>query len=316
MAHVRSSQLPTSRRSERGYILLTMILFVALLAIAAAAIAPSIVFQAKRDREEELVHRGVQYSRAVRAYYKKLGRYPTRLEDLESANHLRFLRKRYKDPVTGQDFKILHQQDVQMAFNSGAAANLAGAAATGAGVNSVAQRLGGQTALLAAASQMQAGAAQSGVDVNSNPTPQPDDSAPDPSNSGQSGTGLANSGQNNQGLGKPGLANSGKQPSGFGSGNAVYGGGAIVGVASTSKLATIRAFNKKDHYNQWQFIYDPTTDRGGLVMTPNQPPLQNAVAPTGQQPPGGIPSPIDGPTSKPLSPGVQAQPPGQDSPPQ
>jgi hypothetical protein len=49
-----------------------------------------------------------------------------------------------------------------------------------------------------------------------------------------------------------------------------------VGVASANKTKTIRVFNKKDHYNQWQFIYDPTTDRGGLLMTPNQPPLQGA----------------------------------------
>ena len=48
-------------------------------------------------------------------------------------------------------------------------------------------------------------------------------------------------------------------------------------MASTSKDKTIREFNKKDHYNQWQFIYDPTSDRGGLLMTPNQPPLTGAV---------------------------------------
>jgi hypothetical protein len=50
-----------------------------------------------------------------------------------------------------------------------------------------------------------------------------------------------------------------------------------VGVASASKAKSIREFNKKDHYNQWQFIYDPTTDRGGLLMTPNQPPLQGSM---------------------------------------
>ena len=63
----------------------------------------------------------------------------------------------------------------------------------------------------------------------------------------------------------------------------VFGGGAIIGVASTSKLKTVREFNKKDHYNQWQFIYDPSTDRGGLLMTPNQPPLQGAVQANPQQ---------------------------------
>ena len=48
--------------------------------------------------------------------------------------------------------------------------------------------------------------------------------------------------------------------SGIGSGqlsSTVFGGGPIVGVASTSKAQTIREFNHKNHYNQWQFIYDP-----------------------------------------------------------
>jgi hypothetical protein len=62
----------------------------------------------------------------------------------------------------------------------------------------------------------------------------------------------------------------------------VFGGGPIVGVASTSKAATIREFNHKSHYNQWQFIYDPTMDRGGLITTPAQPAL-SVAAPLQQQ---------------------------------
>ena len=54
----------------------------------------------------------------------------------------------------------------------------------------------------------------------------------------------------------------------------VFGGGPIVGVASTSKAKTIREFNHKNHYNDWQFIYDPTMDRGGPITTPAQPALQ------------------------------------------
>jgi type II secretory pathway pseudopilin PulG len=69
-----------SRKDERGYILLTLLLIMALMIIAAAAIVPSITFNIRRDREEEMIHRGVQYSRAIRAYYKKFGRYPTKLE--------------------------------------------------------------------------------------------------------------------------------------------------------------------------------------------------------------------------------------------
>ena len=106
-----------------------LMLFVALLAIAAGALAPTIAFQVRRDREEELIHRGVQYSRAIRRYVKKTGRYPARLEELENTNNIRFLRKRYKDPLTNKDFKLLHVGEVQLT----GAAGIAGAAALGGG---------------------------------------------------------------------------------------------------------------------------------------------------------------------------------------
>src|SRR5579863_878910 len=116
---VASPKFALSCRSERGYILITLILFVALIAVAATVILPIVVFQVKRDREEELIHRGVQYSRAMKHFVKKFGRYPTRLEELENTNQVRFLRKRYKDPITGKDFKLLHVGEVQMAFGAG-----------------------------------------------------------------------------------------------------------------------------------------------------------------------------------------------------
>lgn len=317
--HRRLFRQPSNKCPEQGYILLTLILFVAVLAIAAAAIAPAIVFQAKRDREEELIHRGVQYSRAVRAYYKKFGRYPTKVEELESTNNLRFLRKRFKDPVTGQDFKLLHQQDVQMAFGPGIAGAV-GAAATGAAASL--QKMGGQAGLLAAAAQVQNAAQMQGVSQNTGlnqPADNADAGASDQSapgisnqnNVGQSNFGQANSAYAHSGPSGPGTASA----SGSGPGGPVYGGGPIVGVVSTSKTKSIRVFNKKDHYNQWQFIYDPSTDRGGLLNSPNQPPLQNAVAPTPANGQPGSPNALGAPnmpgaiTSKPLSPGVQDQPP-------
>src|SRR5260370_6567955 len=113
-----------ARRSERGYILLMLMLFVALLAIAGGALAPTITFQVRRDREEEMIHRGVQYSRAIRRYVKKTGRYPSRLEELENTNNIRFLRQRYKDPLTNKEFKLPHVGEVQLtgaAVISGAA---------------------------------------------------------------------------------------------------------------------------------------------------------------------------------------------------
>jgi len=129
----RPRKFAARRRSERGYILITLILFVALVAITALVLAPLFTFQAKRDREEELIHRGTQYSRAMKHFVKKFGRYPTRIEELENTNQVRFLRRRYKDPITGKDFKLLHMGDVQLSFGGGIpGASPAGGLAQGA----------------------------------------------------------------------------------------------------------------------------------------------------------------------------------------
>ena len=250
-------QTPRSaRNSQRGYMLVTLMFFIAMLAITAAIAAPLISFRIRRDREEEMIHRGVQYSRAVRRYFRKFGRFPNRIEDLESANNMRFLRKRYKDPITGQDFKPLHLGEVKLNFGPG----IIGASNPGVPV------AGGAGAQNAAAATVAAVAlANTQTSTNLNPTQSGDNS----SNSAQ-GSGQGNS----AGTSSSGTTSSFGSPSGQ-----VFGGGPIVGVVSTSQAETIREFNKKNHYNDWQFIYDPGSDRGGLLNTPAQPPLQNAVGP-------------------------------------
>jgi hypothetical protein len=49
-------------------------------------------------------------------------------------------------------------------------------------------------------------------------------------------------------------------------GGRTFGGGAIVGVSVPSQLESLKEFQQKNHYNEWQFVYDPTMDptlRGG-----------------------------------------------------
>jgi type II secretory pathway pseudopilin PulG len=287
--------------SERGYILLMLMLFITLLAIAAGVVAPSIAFRVKRDREEEMIHRGVQYSRALRRFVKKTGRYPSRIEELENTNNIRFLRKRYKDPVTGKDFKLLHVGEVQLASSPGVALGVAASSMGGAAAGGGA----GAAALLGAASGMMAqAAAQRAAPVM---PPAPDAGADAAGDSGKdSGPG-----------GGPSKADS-NQPGGGSSSSSltstVFGGGPIVGVASTSKAKTIREFNHKNHYNDWQFIYDPTMDRGGLITTPAQPALQ-VSAPVQQNSSGpgnasGSSSPFGGMQSSP-SPAQPTQTPQQ-----
>jgi type II secretory pathway pseudopilin PulG len=296
-------------RSERGYILITLILFVALIVVAAMVLVPAIAFQVKRDREEELIHRGVQYSRATKHFVKKFGRYPARIEELENTNQIRFLRRRYKDPITGKDFKILRMGDVQLAFGGGAAA-----AGLANGLNPAARLPGGTIAQV------------SGPDANGIPATMPLAGGPAAganlgsltpgagTATGTNGTGVQNSG-NAAGdeadaapkgvLSTPdaGLVKENSAP-----GAQVFGGGPMVGVASTSREKSIRVFNKKDHYYQWQFIYDPSTDRGGLLTTPTQPSLQGATPALQLGVPGAPGSPntsIQGQPGQPTQPGIQ-----------
>lgn len=102
-------------RREQGYALLALLLFVSLLVVSLAAVAPSIASQIRRDRETELIRRGMQYRRAIRQFTKKTGRFPMKIEDLEGTNGVRYLRKRYKDPVTGGEFRLLHMADIPSA---------------------------------------------------------------------------------------------------------------------------------------------------------------------------------------------------------
>ena len=264
-------------RSESGYVLLALLLIVALLSIGVFTTIQKIDFQIKRDREEEMIHRGVQYSRAIRKYFKAFGRYPTRIEDLENTNNQRFLRRRYKDPLnrdpkTGQerDFKLLRLGDVQMSFG----------ATPGVPVAQMNNSDPGSPGAVNDNSQVSTAPGPSAIMATNAPVEAPSDvtqaDQPVSGNPGQGGT--------------PPPPQPLSQRAGPNGAPQVFGGGGIVGVASMNKDKTIREFNKKNHYNQWQFIYDPTTDRGGLLMTPNQPPLMINNTPDQQQQNGNNPA--------------------------
>jgi len=268
------------RQNERGYIMMTLLLIMSLMIIFAAVIVPSITFEIKRDREEEMIHRGVQYSRAIRAYYKKFGRYPAKIEDLQNTNQQRFLRKRYKDPLTNKDFRLLHFGEAKLSLNGMAGGMIPGAnpiggngSLNGGGGFSQPSTFGGNNAFGANSNSafgqnsqtMNQTPNQTAAGDNTNP-PGADASQPgsEPAQAGSSGLGNA---PNQTGPGGNGI--SGDKLS-----NATFGGTPIVGVASFSKDPTIRIFDKKKKYNEWQFVYDPNMDRGLLITTPYQQQLQ------------------------------------------
>lgn len=292
-----------SQIRQRGYMMITLMLMLALITIGLLAALPEIKQQIVRDRENELRHRGTAYMRAIQSFYKKFGRYPTRVEELESTNNLRFLRKRYTDPVnidktTGKekDFKFLHQQDISLNSGmvlgqtpgtnlQGGASSLLGGAAGQGGFGGAGAFGGGQGGGFAA----QPGGLQQPGNQNSAAGSSGNAGSGAPSDSSSSGSSDANS--------------SGSSPSGSSSnsinssnlGGQTFGGGPILGVASMSKDKSIHVFYTKNHYNDWLFIYLPMADRGGLLNGPVNPTggvtsgIPGAVTPGTPGMPGGMP---------------------------
>lgn len=110
----RQNALPLVQRrarrgGEQGFALLLVFAMAAIVAITLYMQLPRVAFEAQRDRETMLIQRGKQYQRAVELYVRKNNRYPQRLEDLERDQDMRYLRRRYKDPLTGKDeWRVIH----------------------------------------------------------------------------------------------------------------------------------------------------------------------------------------------------------------
>ena len=258
------AKLQNGQHRSRGYMLITLVLALALITIALLTVLPEIGQQIRRDREEEMRHRGTAYMRAIQHFYKKFGRYPSRIEELEDTNNLRFIRKRYKDPInrdpaTGQerDFKLLHQTDISLnnfALGQIPGQNLLGGQGGAPGVVGGVQ--GGLGGLGAQLGGLQQTGAQTPARGNSgNPSSgNPSDTEENSNSPGSSSSSSNTSSNSSSGFNGP-----------------TFGGGPILGVASTSKAKTIRVFYDKTHYNDWLFIYVPAADRGGLLTGPVNP---------------------------------------------
>lgn len=226
-------------KSQRGYILLSVMLLMTLMLIAMTVEAPRIAQQIKREKEEELIHRADQYRVAIKKFYRKNGTYPVSLDQLQNTNNVRYLRKRYTDPFTGKDdWHLLHVGEVQLNPLTG---GTSAAAAQGSG-----QPTGNNSPFSSTLNPSSAsGSTGSTVGATAGPT-----GASQPGPTGASQPGPTGSGST---IGTSASSIS----SSLGGGNQQFGGGPIIGVSSTSKKKSIKEINGKDHYNDWQFVYDP-----------------------------------------------------------
>ncbi|MEW5805796.1 MAG: type II secretion system protein [Acidobacteriota bacterium] len=88
--------------SERGHLLLTLVIAVAVSMILLTVAAQSWSTVLQREKEEELIFRGWEYAIALKNFRKDRGRLPTDLKELteRGQRHQRYLRKLYRDPLS------------------------------------------------------------------------------------------------------------------------------------------------------------------------------------------------------------------------
>jgi type II secretory pathway pseudopilin PulG len=263
-----------TRSAEKGYMLLAVMLAMTLILIAMGAAAPRIAQQIKRDKELELVHRGKDVATAVKHFvHKNGGRYPTSLEQLEDTNHIRFLRRRWKDPTTGDSiWRLVHVGEAEIKIPT-----------SSPGLNPNTNNPGLSGGISGLSNNTPATSPNTTAPVLSGTGPQAN---PQPGNAGQLGS---------------------LTTSNIGNGQTV-GGGQVIGIASVNKSKSILEFNDKDEYDQWFFVYDLRLEQaGGTGVTVAEPRAGVDTSSQGQNQSGGAvapgtPQPIGTPAPVPRNP--------------
>src|ERR1700704_837058 len=254
----------TARRAPRrqaGYALMMVVFFTALLLIATMVAAPRLLLEGKREKEKEMIWRGHQYVRGVKLYFRKMGRFPTSIDDLTKpkTGSLRFMRQAYKDPMNGEDgsWRFIYvgpagqligslkpPQNLQLP-NVGRVGTPA-SALTGPGAPAPPGAIG---------QQAPSGTQPDGTAAGTNP----------PATTGTPvGTDQSDSGSN-------------PQPIPTGDTSTIIGGN-IIGVGSKINKSSIIVYDKAKNYHLFEFIWNPSRDNFGV----GQPGLQTGTG-LGQQ---------------------------------
>ena len=89
---------PADRSSEAGYNLVVLAVMITVMSVAVAAALPYWSSWAKRQKEEELIFRGLQYAEGIRLFRVRQGRLPTTLEELLEVEP-RAIRQLWSNPM-------------------------------------------------------------------------------------------------------------------------------------------------------------------------------------------------------------------------
>jgi type II secretory pathway pseudopilin PulG len=248
------------RRQQAGYTLLMVVFMVAAMIIAAAAAAPNILTQGRREKETEMVWRGQQYVRAIGLYYRKFGKYPTKVEDLtKQTNGVRFLRQAYTDPMNKDDgsWRFIYVGPNGQLIGSLRQTSLLQTALTTPGMGALSALGGGLQPLSPPA-----------LTTGANQAP-----------------GIGQPGQQQNPAAAPNTLQSQLQPL-----TGPVLGGNIIGVGSKMKQPSLRIYLGGETYQEWEFIWNPTGQIALPLQAPVNPNANPTAAPNATNPNGPTPN--------------------------
>lgn len=285
------NSVSTSRRTSKnqgGYALILVVFFTALILVACMSIGLRVQTEGRREKEQEMIWRGKQYTRGIKLYYRKFGRFPNSMDDLvkPKLGNLRFMRQAYKDPMNKEDgsWRLIYV---------GPAGQLIGSLKPQPGGIQMPAAPGqpaGGVGVPAAGSPSAGFGAQPGA-VGTVSPPGTATVAPG------SGAATTGTGTGAQGTDSSGAADAQNVPMGD---TPTIVGGNIIGVGSKVNQKSVIVYEKAANYRLFEFIWDPSKDVGIVSSTGAQ--IGTPAGTPGQNPMGGQPNPPNQQTNPPPPP--------------
>lgn len=231
--------------------LLGLIVAMAIILMVLGIAASKVAFSLRREREVESARRADQYVRAIRKFYLKNQHYPGTIEQLESTNNVRYLRKRYVDPLTGKDdYRLIAVGANKTTVKGFFGAPLEGLPTTGLGSAAGMQSSGFGGAATTAGPGGSAFGASPGTGVGGGAvTAGGAGGTSSPTGSGGFGSGLGSAQGISSGL--PGSI------------------GPFMGVGSSATGPSTLTVNGQTSYETWEFLYDPRLEKLRLAGAMN-----------------------------------------------
>ncbi len=276
--HVDPRPTTSSTPSDgSGYALIVLMMTITLLLVSLTVVLPDIYVQDQREKEAELIFRGQQYARAVYLFRQKFQRYPASVKELIQTNKMRFLRKRYKDPLSRNGkWRFVHSNGQGVLIDSETVKGQPG--------------MGGMpgTSGMGTPGMGTSGMGTSGMGTSGMGTSGMGENTTQPLAGTEEDQAEAKKKADEEKKKRIAAACSGEADSadssgssGLNIGSAPSGGLSIAGVASCSMKASLRIWNQKDHYDEWEFM---GVAQGGAIPGVTAGPL--GIQPGGVQPTG------------------------------